>query len=119
MAKKKTKHAVPKSLWKWYGAPGHFCGGKDCRFHLTTEIGRFLVSTVGNYWPPSLNEMTEIGYERYYETMVFRFKGRCEEKDCGCGQPIILLADLDMVGYQTGGEACFGHMAMCDKWSRK
>ena len=58
------------------GWPGHFIGSNSCRFHRNTLLGygkkRVVVSTVGNYHPfPNKNGMTEIGYDRYYETMAF------------------------------------------------
>lgn len=37
--------------WKWFGHAGHFICGHKCRFHLCTQVGKYLVSTVGEYWP--------------------------------------------------------------------
>lgn len=37
--------------WKWFGNAGHLCVGQSCRFHLATKVGKYLVSTVGQYWP--------------------------------------------------------------------
>lgn len=37
--------------WKWFGNAGHYICACWCRFHLTTQIGKVLVSTVGEYWP--------------------------------------------------------------------
>lgn len=31
---------------------GHFCGSDDCRFHLNTYVNGYIVSTIGEYWPP-------------------------------------------------------------------
>lgn len=39
------------SKWKWFGDAGHLIVGQWCRFHLTTQVGKYLVSTVGKYWP--------------------------------------------------------------------
>lgn len=36
---------------KWFGNAGHFICSHWCRFHLTTQVGPWLVSTVGEYWP--------------------------------------------------------------------
>ena len=98
--------------WKWFGSPGHLIVSLDCRFHLCTQVGGHLVSTVGEYLPDSsvreilaksrgktlegIGEMRradfldKIGYEeigcgRKFETMVFRVSGDlCK---CGCGMP--------------------------------
>ena len=37
--------------WKWFGNAAHFICGSDCRFHLATKVGKYIVSTVGQYWP--------------------------------------------------------------------
>lgn len=42
---------ISKSDWKWFGNAGHLCVGSKCRFHLCTQVGGYLVSTVGEYWP--------------------------------------------------------------------
>ena len=39
------------SNWKWFGLPGHFICGDKCRFHLCTQVGNYLVSTIGQLWP--------------------------------------------------------------------
>src|SRR5919106_127620 len=36
---------------KWFGHAAHFICGRWCRFHLATQVGDYLVSTVGEYWP--------------------------------------------------------------------
>ena len=42
---------VNRKDWKWFGNAGHLCVGRWCRFHLCTQVGNYLVSTVGQYWP--------------------------------------------------------------------
>lgn len=37
--------------WKWFGNAGHFICGSNCRFHMCTQVGDYLVSTVGQLWP--------------------------------------------------------------------
>lgn len=39
------------SAWKWFGSAGHLIVASHCRFHLCTLVGKYLVSTVGEYWP--------------------------------------------------------------------
>ena len=36
---------------KWFGHAAHLIVGNDCRFHLATQVGKYLVSTVGEWWP--------------------------------------------------------------------
>jgi hypothetical protein len=58
------------------GWAGHFCAGHDCEFRRNTLLEkdnrRVVVSTVGNY--KFHGKVTEIGNNRYYETMVFLAK---------------------------------------------
>jgi len=69
------------------GWAGHFCAAQYCQFRRNTllEYGdiKIVVSTVGNYQPPSLQEtenkskrewQQQIGFDRYYETMAFHSK---------------------------------------------
>lgn len=136
--------AIPSSDWKWYGKSGHFICGEDCRFHLCTLVGEFLVSTVGEYLPDSSVRdilassrgtplegkgdnrradwmrkfgYEDIGYDCKYETMVFRAGPACK---CGCEQPTLASGhDLDFTAYNKAGDAARGHYAMCEKWAAK
>jgi hypothetical protein len=137
--------SVPQGEWQWFGKPAHLIVGNDCRFHLATLVGEYMVSTVGEYIPDEpvreilaesrglalegrgeyrraswmqLNGFEEIGYGRTYETMVFRVTGKvCEREDCGCGLPSIDPTELDSDGYNVAGAAQAGHYAMCAKWA--
>lgn len=103
--------------WHWFGNPGHFIGGSECRFHLCTEIGEYLVSTVGEYHPYPEKPMRTIGggSKDFFETYVFRTTGqRCE---CGCGMPDIELSEIEGIRYATRKEANDGHLEMCQRYS--
>ena len=125
---------IPKNRWEWYGFSGHFCCGQWCRFHMTTKIGKFVISTVGKFVHPrnsGASEKTEsdymienpngeqIGYGRFYETMVFRAGKKCVSNGCNCGQPKIASNELDTMGYNDAGSATRGHLSMCNKWAKK
>jgi hypothetical protein len=126
--------------------PGHFICARDCKFHLNTCVGSFIVSTVGELWPDSavreilaksrgielegigdareadaMRKMgyQEIGLDRKYETMVFVAKP-AEDGDYRCC-PFRMVSgeDVDFAGYNDAEEAYKGHLAMCEKWSRK
>lgn len=130
--------------WEWFGNAGHFICGSDCRFHLCTLVGEYLISTVGQYWPDEgvreilaksrgimlsgrgderrNDYMKKIGYEqigfnRLFETMVFKAGKRCADPDCNCGLPEIASSELDFEGYNTAGDAASGHVRMCHKWA--
>ena len=50
--------------------------------------------------------------------MVFKAGEVCKVEDCNCGMPIIEGSELDMLGYETAGEATKGHMELCEKWDK-
>lgn len=124
---------VPANQWRWFGDVGHFICGRWCRFHLCTEVGKYLVSTVGAYVHPSKSKGNEhaeskwlaenwpgedVGCGRKYETMVFEIIGdRCADVSCGCGMPQVDFSGLDFRGYNRAGDAASGHMELCEKWA--
>lgn len=132
--------------WKWFGDPGHFICAFDCRFHLCTQVGKYLVSTVGKYFPDEPTReiiaksrgielqgvgdarkqdyMDKIGFQNIslnykYETMVFMAGEPCTLPNCNCGLPRTNGSELDVDTYNTAGEATKGHMTMCEKWNLK
>ena len=59
----------------------------------------------------------EIGYERKYETMVFKSRP-ARKRDCDACPYIIKSGEnVDFDGYQDGESAYRGHMELCEKWS--
>lgn len=101
--------------WVWHGHAAHFIAAARCRFHLATTVagGRFVVSTVGDYFPR--DERETIGLTRFFETMVFPVDG---VEDCGCSS-ISDYQEHDFMGYQTAQEATAGHLALCHKWDAR
>lgn len=98
-----------------FGNAAHLIVGNWCRFHIATQIGEVLISTVGEYHVRQDDaKPKEIGYGRLYETMVFRVEGACE---CGCGLPSHGGSEQDFAGYNSATEANAGHEAMCEKYA--
>lgn len=111
---------IPASEWRWFGNAGHFICGQDCRFHLTTLVGPWLVSTVGQLLFDSNVKIgyEPVGFDRLFETMVFRAGEPCKAEGCGCGLPSLSSAnELDFSGYNDAAAATAGHYALCEKWA--
>lgn len=130
------------SDWIWMGHPGHFICARDCKFHLNTKVGDYIVSTVGELIHDApVREILastrgivlegkgddrladymqkvgygDIGYDRKYETMVFRaLKGKTE---CCPFVADYTGGELDALGYNDAGRAYAGHMELCRKWA--
>jgi hypothetical protein len=113
-----------RSDWEWSGSAGHFIGSASCLFHLSTDVGHYRVSTIGEYLPRGAKEgsdFQDVGWDRKYETMVFPLgDDRCSVPGCDCGErEVAEWRELDFEGYNRRGDAQRGHMAMCQKWARK
>ena len=126
---------IPIEKWKWHGRAAHCCIGQWCRFHLATTVGKYLISTIGEYVHPGHSNGSEqaeaewirnnwpgedVGCDRKYETMVFLAGKRCRFPECGCGIPALKNGiELAGVGYNTAGEATKGHMRICRAWAKR
>lgn len=102
-----------RSEWYWGGYAGHFIGGGKCRFHLSTIVGSYLISTVGDYRTNRSEQQETIGADRLYETMVFR----CDGLDGDLNPQLTDLQELELVGYNDSCDAERGHYDMCEKWA--
>lgn len=124
--------------------PAHFICSDSCRFVLATKIGKYIVSTVGEYVPDEPIRQIhcdvrgiklegrgdarlagymkkvgfqELGFDRTYETMVF--KSRRDKEDLCCGYRIVVSEQVDFRGYKDAVEARKGHYYFCNKWAKK
>jgi hypothetical protein len=105
-----------KEDWIWMPHPAHFIGARECNFRLSTYVGGYIVSTIGEYRPFYSNKLQEISLFRKYETMIFlATKG----PNACCPYVVKDYSDLDMVGYNTAEDAMKGHYAMCETWAKK
>ena len=109
---------ISRDQWEWFGNAGHLCVADFCRFHLTTKVGSHLISTVGEYYPPSQinrEKPENISGDFIYETMVFFIDGACP---CGCGLPLHSGIDIICNKYNTPKEATDGHESTCERVAR-
>lgn len=109
---------TPQNEWKWYGYAGHFSGGSACAYHLCTRIGGFLISTLGDYRPPSRGgkrQLLGLANDSWFETFVFHCEGEDEN-----GDPIVpSFNEIDSRRYGTSIEAERGHYEFCQKYAAK
>jgi len=105
-----------RGSWIWMphvGHVGHLVVGYYCQFHLTTEVGGYIVSTVGEYPPKAEGNFEEIAPGCTYETMVFR-----SVRDGPLCCPFLAFGhEHDIRGYNDAGFAAAGHVETCEKWS--
>ena len=133
---------MERDEWVWMPHAGHLIVGNDCRFHLNTYVGGYIVSTVGEYLPDApvreiiansrgvalkgrgderLHDyMEKVGFEevgcgRKYETYVFRASTK-SEGGCCPWRPSD-WSEIEGIGSNDPDEATRNHYAMCEKWS--
>lgn len=98
---------------------GHLIVAEHCHWFATTDVNGYRISTIGDYRPPhGGGERETVGFERFYETMVFPLSDRiC---GCGCDAPLVSSwCELEMEGYNEMTEARAGHERMVERWSQK
>lgn len=109
--------AIPEKDWQWFGHPGHFIGGDACRFHLTTQVGGFLVSTVGEYRPHSYTgKVQEVGAGYLYETLVFSLGQHSLCSCCEKPEPNS-WAEIDSLCCNDSITARRNHLMLCRKYA--
>ena len=136
---------MKKENWIWMPHAGHFICGHDCRFHLATYVGKYIVSTVGEYWPDrqvreihaQVHDPIWYGKNRilkgdYFEAEYFKrfgyteigldrkyetmvFKATKSKEKC-CPYEMV-SGEKDFDGYNTAADAYKGHLRLCKKWS--
>lgn len=135
-----------KEAWTWMPHPAHLIVARDCRFHLATHVGGYIVSTVGEWWPDSMvrdilaqcrgitlegkgdareaDAMKKLGYQeigagRLYETMVFRAIPRVSDDPSDQCCPFVVSdhTELAFAGSNDPAEAMANHMRLCEEWA--
>lgn len=112
--KLKVQHS--HESWKWYGYAGHLVVSNRCIYHLNTRVGKYLVSTVGAYYPDHSDGMEPIGLSKddLFETCVFTYHGEIN------GQTFTKTYDeIEGRRYPTSQAAELGHYKMCWKYHNK
>jgi hypothetical protein len=138
---------MKKENWIWMPHAGHLIVSRDCLFHLNTYVGKYIVSTVGEWWPDRVvREIHAKIYDKkwflknkdlkgdYFDSAYFKrfgyeelglgrkyetmvFKAKKSKEEC-CPF-VIITGELDIVGYNAAKDAYKGHLKMCNKWSKK
>lgn len=120
----------------WLPHAGHFIGGAVCQFRLAVVLegskGAIIVSTVGEMAPHSVylpgrsaagvnrtrrdsDPFETIGFERLYETAVFKAERAYDNTCCGWIADIT-REQLDFAGYNDANAAAAGHRRLMLKW---
>ena len=139
---------MKEEKWVWMPHAGHFILGHRCRFKLSTYVGKYIVSTVGELWNERGSReihanvhdamwlvknkhllgdefdaayFKRFGYEEIGCDRTYEtmvFKARKSKHKC-CPYEIIVSKEVDFAGYNKGDKAYQGHLKLCKKWSNK
>lgn len=137
-----------KENWIWMPHAGHLIVGSMCQFTLSTYIGKYIISTVGEYWPDKevrkihakifdkkwYDEncnlkgdnfdhayMKKFGYEDIGVGKKYEtmvFEAKKSNDKC-CLYEIIVEKEVETLSYNIPEEARKGHLKLCNKWSKK
>lgn len=110
------KGPIPTSEWKWYGYAGHLIVASRCAYHLSTRIGGYLVSTVGDFrrdGDVKTRETIGAGDDAFFETFVFK----CDGEEASGDPNVVAFSEIDRERYATSIEAERGHYRFCDKYA--
>ena len=102
--------------WIWMPHPAHFILGHRCAFRLATYVpSGYIVSTVGELYYRDEGEAMQplSGTGATYETMVF--KAEPSGIEC-CPYQVADHSELDVLHYNSAGEARRGHIKTCLKY---
>lgn len=103
------------------GCPGHFIAVAHCHWRRHTQVGRYRVSSVGEYHPTGGEERHTIGAgeKSFFETLVFRTLAEPAKESEGCGcRSVADWSEMDGQRYATAGEAQAGHERYVAKYTR-
>jgi len=138
---------MTKEKWVWMPHAGHFILGDKCKFHLSTYVGKYIVSTVGELLGSDSSQHihAQIHNPAWYamhkhllgddfESAYFKKFGY---QDIGADRKYETMVfkakkglgccpwrqqsgeNFDFGSYSTDKEAREGHMKLCNKWSKK
>lgn len=117
---------ITADRWQWFGMAGHLIVANYCQHHLCTRVGRYLISTVGNYYPDGKPNGLKtgrdmVGCDRYFETFVFDLGKKPGQCDCGCGLPTPQggMSDIDALPANDEPTADKNHIKLCRKYARR
>jgi len=92
------------------GCAGHFICASDCRWRRHTQVGRYRISSVGDFFPRGRVKRETIGAWGYFETMVFKLTDKQSDGNEGCGcREVESFEEVETQRYETAGEAQAGH----------
>ena len=107
------------------GWAGHLYLSSSCRYHRNTllEYGdkKWIISTVGAYFPFPDKEPENIEYKRFYETMAFEAQLDEGYYEANVSKRIYFNSkwDIDHIDYETDKEADEMHEAVVTELIQK
>lgn len=138
---------MKRNKWVWMGHVGHFILGHKCRFHLSTYVGKYIISTVGELWNErSVREIHADVCDKKWLEGNKHLKGdlfdsayfkRFGYEDIGCDRKYetmvfkarkskhgccpyeMINEEKDFERYKNAEKAYKGHLRLCNKWSTK
>jgi len=143
------KQMITKDKWVWMPHPAHLIVSSQCQFHLATKVGKYIISTVGEWWPDRqvraihakaydlewllenehrLGDDFDHAYRQRFGFMeigvnrlyeTMVFKCVKDKENKCCGWKILVSEDVGFESYNNPVDATKGHYKLCSKWAKK
>jgi hypothetical protein len=140
---------IPREQWEWSGHACHLIVGTECRFHLATYIGDFLVSTVGEWLPEEgtreiLAKSRGVTLEGIGDARRHDYMMKVGFEEIGAGEPghkalyetmafrlnptkrlecgcreVADFSEIAVARYDNAKDASNGHETMCRKFAKR
>lgn len=102
------------------GCAGHFIGARNCHWRRHTQVGKYRISSIGEYVPYEGQGRKQIGAgpDAFFETYVFETTGEPAKGSecCGCIE-VVSWSEIDSQRYASAGDAQAGHEAFVKKYA--
>jgi len=140
---------MKKENWVWMPHAAHLIVSRHCQFRLATYVGKYIVSTVGEYSPDRqvkeihaevhnkewwLLKNRQLRGDEFDNAFMVEFGfieiggGRTYEtmvfkakksSHKCCPYEASDYSEIDSAGYNDAGDAYSGHLKLCQKWGAK
>lgn len=101
------------------GCPGHLIVAGSCRWRRHTQVGKYRISTLGNYYVNGKKDTIGSGKDEFFESMVFKTTGKPDKGNEGCGcQAVVSYESLECFRYSNAGDAQKGHERLIKKYAK-
>lgn len=111
------KEMITRDNWIWMPHPAHFICSDKCKFFLSTKVGKYIISTVGEFWPERVSreihaEIRDLAWHKKNNSLIGdeydrEYFDRFGYEEISCGRKYETMVFLSKkTTKEYGCEAC-------------